>query len=159
MNGEAAHPDDAQDEAEWPSHKMAALARVVALVPVAIAGLMAALVLSSNSPVQSWLRRVLWSPDAARRRRARQQRSLASMKQAILGNSKQAVVAVLGAPRTSTYVNRIPVARPDQPVYWDADTWYYPLNRRDRSAMAIHFLDGIAQSASVIHSPLPSRQE
>lgn len=74
-----------------------------------------------------------------RRGRARptaRQRSLARLRWALMGNTKQAIVSIFGPPRTA--VADGPVLPSAEPIF-QADTWYYPIDERRRMAIAIQF--------------------
>ena len=64
----------------------------------------------------------------------------------ILGNTKQQVATALGAPLAASVVGAFSAVTPSAPssptgllTYWDANTWYYPFNPLQRSAIAIEF--------------------
>ncbi len=61
--------------------------------------------------------------------------TISDLRQRVLGRSRWAVMAVLGPPRAFRAV----AAPTDSPPYENADTWYYPIEQRDRSAMALTF--------------------
>jgi hypothetical protein len=71
-------------------------------------------------------------------RRRRPKRSLSRLRLAIMGNTRDAVAATLGPPRA--------LAR---------DIWYYPLDHRRRTALAIRFHDNIAERVDFIAGPAP----
>ena len=68
---------------------------------------------------------------------------------AILGNSKCAVASVFGPPRTAVVTEPTTLT----PTYWDADTWYYPLPKADRLAVAIQFEDDYATGVQFLRGP------
>jgi outer membrane protein assembly factor BamE (lipoprotein component of BamABCDE complex) len=59
----------------------------------------------------------------------------------ILGRTKQQIVRTLGPP---------PGAGPTRSNSWQADTWYYPFNRLERSAVAIQFAHNRAARIELI---------
>ena len=69
---------------------------------------------------------------------------------AILGNSKEAVAAVFGPPPTAVTPEGSSSGR--APSYWQADTWYYPLDPREKRAMAVRFERGVAKDVEFIHA-------
>src|SRR5689334_1812606 len=55
------------------------------------------------------------------------------LRDAILGNTKQAVLDVLGAPPTASGTARPASSSPEiAEPYWLSDTWYYPLDRQEQ---------------------------
>lgn len=92
-----------------------------------------------------------FSPRPAPQPRSVQHRSLMVLRRAIVGNSKQAVVSVLGPPRTAQMARGL--FQPGSGAYLQADTWYYPMQRQARTAMAIVFANGRAQEVQFIHVP------
>jgi hypothetical protein len=65
---------------------------------------------------------------------------LLALRRRLIGRSKAAVAHKLGPPRTAFLLNTVPsTTGADRPMFFQADTWYYPLNVSDRSAMAIQF--------------------
>jgi hypothetical protein len=68
---------------------------------------------------------------------------------AIIGNSKSAVAAVFGPPRGAVAADAKALAA----TFWDADTWYYPLPRSGRVAVAIEFEDDYAKSVQYLMAP------
>lgn len=75
---------------------------------------------------------------------------LARPYRALLGRNMPWIVGVLGPPRSSAAPRR--PAGPDAP-YWQADTWYYPLDRRRRAALVVRFQRGIARAIEVVYAP------
>jgi hypothetical protein len=78
--------------------------------------------------------------------------SFASLRAAILRNTKQNVVRVLGPPHAAIVARGGEGGVPAS-TYWQADTWYYPLNRRQRAAMAIRFGGDRAEEVEMIRVP------
>jgi len=66
--------------------------------------------------------------------------SLADLRDAIVGNGKQEIASVFGPPRSAA-------------IQGAADTWYYPLRKRERLAMAIQFDKGLAREVEFFHPP------
>jgi hypothetical protein len=73
---------------------------------------------------------------APRRNAASDDRSLAALRDAIVGNGKSAIASVFGPPRSTA-----------------RNTWYYPLRPRERLAMAISFDGGLAREVEFIPTP------
>ncbi len=74
--------------------------------------------------------------------------SFPSLRSAILGSAKGAVLSVFGPPRTALLgrgASRLSI--------WRADTWYYPLERPTRSAMAIRFDRNVAREVERVSAP------
>ena len=84
----------------------------------------------------------------------RPRRSLSSLRTALLGRHKSAVAKALGPPRTATVGSPLAVgaAASEPPSFLVADTWYYALDARDRSAMAIQFEADRAREVEFFHS-------
>jgi hypothetical protein len=114
-------------------------------VPLLVGGLVTAVLTSRRSSLRSWLERKL--PMSADDRSSRSNpSSLALLRDAILGNNKSAVAAVFGAPPATAggFLTG---------HYHQADTWYYPLNKVEKSALVIQFENGIAREAKFILAP------
>ncbi|HEY2584490.1 MAG TPA: hypothetical protein VGI81_01850 [Tepidisphaeraceae bacterium] len=79
-------------------------------------------------------------------------RSLPMLASAILGSSKATIQAVFGPPRSVAIPGVGVVVHPQQ-VYWQSDTWYYPLNRQGPTAVAINFSDDHATKVEFFSSP------
>ena len=76
-------------------------------------------------------------------------RAMSNLRRAIVGSAKRAVVSVFGPPRTAT------MGRPigPSPTFWHADTWYYPIDGRTKSAMAIRFAGNVAAEVEFLTVP------
>jgi hypothetical protein len=85
-------------------------------------------------------------------RRARRG-TFASLSNAIIGTSKEAVAGVFGPPRAAAMGAPAPVTMNDRPPYWNADTWYYLLDKRTQFGMAIEFVEGRAAKVDHIQNP------
>jgi hypothetical protein len=70
---------------------------------------------------------------------------------AIIGNDKEAIASAFGPPRTA--LHRGVPTETDAEQYFSADTWYYPFDQADQTAVVIEFDRGIARSAQFIQSP------
>jgi hypothetical protein len=77
-----------------------------------------------------------------------------SLRQAIVGKSKHIVAKVFGAPRTALFRNPSgPQAQQSSPPpFWQADTWYYAIDPRERVAMAIRFDQELAREVEFIEA-------
>jgi hypothetical protein len=81
--------------------------------------------------------------------------SFAALEQAVIGATKDIVAAVFGPPRAAAVQGVVHEGDQERPAYWQANTWYYLLDRRDRSAMAIEFIEGKAARVDRIRNPNP----
>jgi hypothetical protein len=90
------------------------------------------------------------SNTVARRRRPR---NPATLLRAIPGNDRTALVAVLGPPRASAGFSAVAPALLVSADYLQADTWYYPLDLRAKTALVVHFDQGIARDAQIVSLP------
>jgi hypothetical protein len=89
---------------------------------------------------------------AARSVRARQMRQM--LGHAVIGNTSNAILSILGPPRSSAgFSSTIPPNAKD--AFLRANTWYYVLDNTERRAMVIEFENGIARSAEFIHGVTP----
>jgi hypothetical protein len=120
-----------------------AVSRRVLWVPLLVGGLLTALLATRRSSLRAWLDRTFPRGERGPRTSAS---SLALLRDAILGNNKTAVAAVFGAPPATAggFLTG---------HYHQADTWYYPLDKVDQSAMVIQFENGIARNAEFIQAP------
>lgn len=92
---------------------------------------------------------------AGRRRQPKppsKERSLPMLAGAIIGSSKATIQAVLGPPR-SAVVRGVGVVVHPQQVYWQSETWYYPLRRQGPMAIAINFCEGLATKVEFFTAP------
>lgn len=130
---------------------------LLAATPVLIAGAVAlAVVMSAGaSPAGNWLKWMFRSGETRKRamrellvRYARREQPFLALRGVILGSAKGSVKAAFGPPRTAMLgrgATRFSI--------WRADTWYYPLDRADRSAMAIRFEGNVARDVEKISVP------
>ena len=130
-------------------------ALLMIMTPLLVGGAVA-LAVTGAVPLGAWLQGMLGpSRQRAMREASRQfttgARSMAALRRSIVGSAKRAVVSVFGPPRTAT------ITRPAGagPTFWQADTWYYPIDGRTKSAMAIRFTGNVA--AEVEFLTVPSR--
>jgi hypothetical protein len=68
----------------------------------------------------------------------------------VLGNDKASIAAVFGPPHASAGFSAVAPAMLVRADYLHADTWYYPLDHSERTAMAVHFNEGIARDAQLV---------
>ncbi len=121
-------------------HRNASMLRDSRRPVPAVTGMMVALAVLAREPLLICLRRLFWKPrkNSATEQAARLL-SLPSLRQAIVGRSRQSVTHLFGPPPTCTD-GQCPV-------------WYYPVSARDRLAMAISFHDGRAVIVEFFQAP------
>ena len=105
-----------------------------------LAGMVSAVLLARAPFFQSLLAR--FGPER-RARKPSPEKSLPMLASAILGSSRSTIQAVFGPPR-SAVIDGIGVVVHPQQVYWQSDTWYYPLRRQGPMAIAINFDEDLA---------------
>jgi hypothetical protein len=148
-----------------PSSQLAKVARdpagaalILAATPLIVAGAVALTMTlaSGNSPLGKWLRS-MFGPSRTRAMRERLARYVrgeqpfAALRAVIVGSAKGAIVTVFGPPRTAMLGRRA-----NKLSIWRSDTWYYPLDRADRSALAIRFEGNVARDVERISVPTVS---
>ena len=106
-----------------------------------LAGMVSAVLLARAPFFQSLLAR--FGPEKRRAKKPSPKKSLPMLASAILGSSRSTIQAVFGPPR-SAVIDGIGVVVHPQQVYWQSDTWYYPLRRQGPMAIAINFQDDLA---------------
>jgi len=87
-----------------------------------------------------------------RARRPTREQSLPMLAGAIVGSSKSTIESVLGPPRSAAVMGLGVVTHPKM-VFWQADTWYYPLPRNGPMAMAINFDEDFATQVEFFTTP------
>jgi hypothetical protein len=60
--------------------------------------------------------------------------ALEPLRQMLIGLTRREAAAALGEPKTSFSAGPAKVAG-----HWNADTWYYPMDLKNRIAIAVHF--------------------
>jgi hypothetical protein len=70
----------------------------------------------------------------------------------LVGRSKQEVHRKLGAPRNATTDGAIVGVDADQPLFWQATTWYYAFDSAERTAMAVHFAGNTVRRIELIRT-------
>jgi len=130
-----------------------------------VAGLVTALIVARRPFFESLLRRV--GGGTTPRRRAKRvasrpsprtlpptpDESLPLLAEAIVGNTKAAVASVFGPPRSAALRGVVNASAAFTTGYWHATTWYYPLPRSRRLAMAIEFDDDNARRVEFFRAP------
>ena len=71
---------------------------------------------------------------------------------AIVGSSKSTIESVFGPPRSAS-VSGVGIVVHPKMVFWQADTWYYPLPQNGAMAMAINFAEDLATQVEFFTSP------
>jgi hypothetical protein len=138
---------------------VAGKAILIAATPLILGGALALTMAlaGAETPVGKWLKSLVGGGSAGSRTRAireglaayaRGQQPFAALRNAIVGSAKGAVKTVLGPPRTARLGST-----PNKLSIWRADTWYYPLDRADRSAIAIRFEGNVAREVERISVP------
>ncbi len=135
----------------------AGAALLLAIAPLLIGGaiaLTAAFAAGASTPLVNRLKSMFRGQMRTRAMRdllaryAHGEQPFSSLRGAIVGSAKGAVKNVFGPPRTALLtrgVTRLSI--------WRADTWYYPLDRADRSAIAIRFEGNVARDVEKISVP------
>lgn len=127
------------------------------LVPVLVGTAVAVVALAGQSKVGAWLRGFLVAPRSKPSRDALARRveggmSLPALRDSILGRRKASIVATYGPPRTAVAAGG-PVSLGQPGTFWQADTWYYAVDPRTQTAMAITFASGIAREVDFFDAP------
>jgi len=129
-------------------------ALLMIMTPLLVGGAVA-LAVTGAVPLGSWLGGVLGPSRPRAMREASRQfttgaRSMATLRRSIDGSAKRAVVSAFGPPRTATMTR---AAAGPGPTFWQADTWYYPIDGRTKSAMAIRFTGNVAAEVEFLTVP------
>jgi hypothetical protein len=133
-------------------------ARALIWTPLVVGGVVAAVFATRSSRLRR-AAKSLWNRGGNPRELIKRQEKLRA---AILGNEKQTIADVLGPPRTALHRTSAAHARADTTAdpaanFLDADSWYYPFDHGDQSAVVIEFEDGVARRAEFIQSPHAER--
>ncbi len=72
---------------------------------------------------------------------------------AILGRNRRQIARVLGIPPTACVGFGVEIEGTLPTTYWDATTWYYPFDQRERKAIAIRFVGDRAREVEFIGAP------
>jgi hypothetical protein len=83
---------------------------------------------------------------------------LHAIRDRILGRRKAVVVSTLGPPRTAV-ASSGPISLTNQGAFWHADTWYYPVDAKAQTAMAVTFVDDIAMEVDFFDAPGAPQEE
>ncbi|MEO6437293.1 MAG: hypothetical protein ABIP55_16240 [Tepidisphaeraceae bacterium] len=125
---------------------------------VLIGGVLAAAALAGQTRVGAWLRGFFSAGDGAMRDRLRARLldarlTLPQLREALLGRSKAQIASRFGPPSTAL-MNRPGRGRLGPSAFWHADTWYYPIDPDEKTAMAVTFDRGVAAAADFFEPPL-----
>jgi hypothetical protein len=115
-----------------------------------LAGMASAVMLSRAPFFQNLLAR--FGPASHRAKRPSRESSLPMLASALLGSDRSTIQAVFGPPR-SAVVEGVGVVVHPQQVYWQSDTWYYPLTRQGATAVAINFSEDLATKVEFFTAP------
>ena len=110
-------------------------------------------VLASRAPFFRRMQRKLGLSGTGGGRRPGRERSLPMLAEAIVGNTRGAVASVFGPPRTAVLSG--PVSGIAEAAAWEAETWYYALERDQPLAMAIEFDRDGARHVEFFQAPMP----
>jgi hypothetical protein len=77
------------------------------------------------------------------------------LRRALLGKHRKQIARVLGTPTTAsmTFAAAAPMSGGKAATYWDATTWYYPFDQKQKKAIAIRFVRDRAREVAFIGSP------
>jgi len=136
---------------------MSASERRPHLTPILVGTAIAVVILAGQSKVGAWLRGFFTAPRTRPPRDALARRieggfQLPAVRDSILGRRKAAVVATYGTPPTAVAASG-QIAFGNRGAFWSADTWYYPVDPRAQTAMAVKFVDGIAKEVEFFDAP------
>ena len=137
----------ARSELATRGHDLTELALWMA---ASLAGMVTAILLARGPFFQSLMKKVGRGKRSARKPSRRQ--SLPRLAGAIIGSSKSTIESVFGPPRSAAVTGVGVVVHPKM-VFWQADTWYYPLPRNGPMAMAINFNEDLATQVEFFTSP------
>ena len=133
----------------------AGVALVVMATPFLIGGAVALgmALAGRKSSVASWLKSLFgagsrtWAMRDALGQFVHGNGPFATLREAVIGAGRGAVINVFGPPRTAM------LGRGARLSIWRSDTWYYPLDQADRSALAIRFAGNVARDIERISVP------
>ena len=117
-----------------------------------LAGMMTAVLLARRPFFEKIMSRVGMGKRSAKK--PSPQHSLPMLASAIIGSNKSTIEFVFGPPRSAAVKGVAVIVQP-QLVFWQADTWYYPLPRNGPMALAINFSDNLATQVEFFTAPQP----
>jgi hypothetical protein len=135
------------------------------LGPLLIGSALEIVAIAGQSKLGAWLRGFLSArtkelpPQSALLARVNEGLPLPLLRDSILGRRKVAVADLLGPPRTAV-ITRPTMGPVGQAAFWRADTWYYAIDRRTQTAMAVMFdAHGLASEVDFFDAPQPPAAE
>jgi hypothetical protein len=96
---------------------------------------------------------VVWLLSRSAAGRRMRQRSLRSLRRAIIGQDKTVILRVFGPPQASADFAALAPAILVAADRAAADTWYYKLHRGSGQALVVQFDRGIARRAELLRAP------
>ena len=132
-----------------------------AIAPLLIGSALAIVAIAGQSKLGAWLRgffstRTKTLPAQSELlARVEEGLPLPLLRDSILGRRKVAVADLLGPPRTAV-ITRPTMGAVGQAAFWRADTWYYAVDGRTQTAMAVKFDEhGFASEVDFFDAPQP----
>jgi hypothetical protein len=132
-----------------------------AIAPLLIGSALAIVAIAGQSKLGAWLRGFFSTrtktlpPQSALLARVAEGLPLALLRDSILGRRKVVVADLLGPPRTAV-ITRPTMGKIGQAAFWRADTWYYAIDGRTQTAMAVMFDEhGLASEVDFFDAPQP----
>ena len=132
-----------------------------AIAPLLIGSALAIVAIAGQSKLGAWLRGFFsvrtktLPPQSALLARVNEGLPLPLLRDSLLGRRKVAVADLLGAPRTAV-ITRPSMGPIGQAAFWRADTWYYAIDGRTQTAMAVIFdAHGFARDIDFFDAPQP----
>jgi hypothetical protein len=130
--------------------------RRASMVPLLVGGALAVVALAGQTKIGAWLRGFFsvreFEPTDELRRRVHAGWPLEALRESILGRRKVTIAGMFGPPKTAV-VTRAATASVTPNEFFRADTWYYALDARSQTALAVMFEDGVAQSVDFFDAP------
>jgi hypothetical protein len=129
--------------------------RAAVIVPLIVG----AVIVAMRSPIAAWIRGFLSDiprpADLTGTSLLDRGLAPAALRSKLVGRGKTSVAATCGAPRTAAGGNagKVVLGARRKRDFWQADTWYYPLDSRSQTAMAIRFEKGIARNVEFFDAP------
>jgi hypothetical protein len=132
--------------------------RGAVILPLMLGGIVGAVVLAMRSPFASWLRGffsdIPGPADLTGTSLLDRGLAPAALRNKLVGRGKSTAAAACGAPRTAAgSAGKVVIGRNRRADFWQADTWYYPLDSQSQTAMAIRFERGIARNVEFFDAP------